>query len=90
MMATSLPEKSVALPTNMLPLACRRLVLFACGWKGHLTTPSSNSVTLRFSICNARRGECYVAATVEASQTKSSRDNGDGDADMGRTTHLAP
>lgn len=76
MMATSLPEKSVALPTNMLPLAWRRLVLFACGWKGHLTTPSSNSVTLRFSICNDRRGECNVCcchSRGKSSQVESRR-----------------
>lgn len=84
-MATSLPEKSVALPTNMLPLACSRLVLFACGWKGHLTTPSSNSVTLRFSICNDREEANVMSLPPQSSHVASSRD-----ADMGRTTHLAP
>lgn len=53
-MATSLPEKSVAVPTNNCPLDCSRLVLFACGWKGHLTTPLSTPVMLRFSICKGR------------------------------------
>lgn len=50
MMAGSEPEKSVVVPTKILPLLAISAVTLEFGLKGHLPTPWSFSMTVKFSI----------------------------------------